>query len=106
MTTSYETVNDTARHSQEALAHAVQDWADSVQKFVGPAPTLHAKVARANEVVDKYFNVAAQMVASQREFTKSILALTTSAATKAMHEAEGVAKNTQEVVKEMGPKKS
>jgi len=106
MTTSYETVSDTARHSQEALAHAVQVWADSVQKFVGPAPTLHEKVARANEVVDNYFNVATQMVASQREFTKSFLALTTSAATKAMHEVEGVAKDLQEVVKETGPRRA
>jgi hypothetical protein len=80
MTTSQETMNDAARRGQEAIASALQIWTDSVQRFV---PVSDTKLRGAVEAVDSMFDFAEQMLLTQREFTKSLLAATTSAATKA-----------------------
>jgi hypothetical protein len=73
MTTSHETISDTARRDGEALSQAMQDWIDSIQKFVGTAPSLDARVLSANRVVDNYFHVLEQVLIIQRDFIKSCL---------------------------------
>jgi hypothetical protein len=75
MTTSQEAISDTARRGQRAYADAAQLWADSVQEAVGSLLTPDAKVF--DEVVDNYINVAEQVLVTQREFAKSVLAATT-----------------------------
>ncbi|MCA1835061.1 MAG: hypothetical protein LC721_01455 [Actinobacteria bacterium] len=82
MTTS-ETMTEVTRRSQEAFASAVQIWADSLQRFVGLLPASDATVPSADEVVDRAYDFAAQALATQREFTKSILAASRSAASSA-----------------------
>jgi hypothetical protein len=82
MTTS-ETMAEVTRRSQEAFASAVQIWADSLQRFVGLLPAPDATVPSADEVVDRAYDFAAQALATQREFTKSILAASRSAASSA-----------------------
>jgi hypothetical protein len=82
MTTS-ETMAEVTRRSQEAFASAVQIWADSLQRFAGLLPASDAKVPSADEVVDRAYDFAAQALVTQREFTKSILAATRSAASSA-----------------------
>ena len=89
MTTSQETLTEATR---EAIASSVQIWADSVQRFVGLLPTPDAKVPSPEEVVDSMFAFAAQALATQREFTKSLLAASKSAATSAAWAAQGGAK--------------
>lgn len=86
MTTSQETLTEATR---EAIASSVQIWADSVQRFMGLLPTPDAKVPSADEVVDNMFAFAAQALATQREFTKSMLVATRSAATNAAWAAQG-----------------
>lgn len=95
MTTSQQTISDTAHSSQEAFSHAVQMWADNVQKFIGWAPTRDGKAPSANEVVDSYFRVLEQVLYFQREVAKSFLATTTKAAWA-----------VQDAAKEAAPKKS
>jgi hypothetical protein len=79
MTTSQETISDTARRDGEALSHAMHDWIDSIQKFVGSEPTLDARAHSASHVVDSYFHVLEQILAIQRDVAKSFLAVTLSA---------------------------
>jgi hypothetical protein len=92
MTTS-ETMTEVTRRSQEAFASAVQIWADSLQRFVGLLPAPEAKVPSADEVVDKAYDFAAQALITQREFTKSMLAATRSAASSAASIAQGATKS-------------
>jgi hypothetical protein len=47
-----------------------------------------------HEVVDGYFDVAEQVLVTQREFAKSVLAVTTSATTAAASMTENAAKNS------------
>lgn len=93
MTTS-ETMTEVTRRSQEAFASAVQIWADSIQRFVGLMPTPEPKVPSADEVVDKAYDFAAQALITQREFTKSMLAATRSAASSAAWVAQSATKGT------------
>jgi hypothetical protein len=91
MTTS-ETMTEVTRRSQEAFSSAVQIWAESLQRFVGLLPAPEAKVPSAEEVVDKAFDFAAQALITQREFTKSMLAASRSAASSAAWVAQGATK--------------
>jgi hypothetical protein len=92
MTTSQDTISDTNRRGQGAYIDAMKLWADSVQKVVGALPTPDAKML--HDVVDGYFDVAEQVLVTQREFAKSVLAATTSAATAAASMAQNAAKNS------------
>jgi TRAP-type mannitol/chloroaromatic compound transport system substrate-binding protein len=96
MTTSQETMADTARRSQDAFSNALQFWADNLQKFV---PTYNARMRSATEVVDTTFDFAEHMLITWRDVTKSMLAISTSAATK-------VAATTQAEVKDAAAEKS
>jgi hypothetical protein len=91
MTTS-ETMTEVTRRSQEAFSSAVQIWAESLQRFVGLLPAPEAKVPSAEEVVDRAFDFAAQALITQREFTKSMLAASRSAASSAAWVAQGATK--------------
>jgi hypothetical protein len=82
MTTSQETIADTTYRGHEATIHALQNWADGVQKFCGWLPTRDVKAPSAGEVVDRYFDCyfdfVEHVVATQREFVKDLLATTKS----------------------------
>ena len=71
MTTSQETINDAARRGQTAFANALRVWADGVGMFVGSTSAPNAKASTAEEVMDNFFNFAAQALATQREFVYS-----------------------------------
>jgi hypothetical protein len=93
MTTSQETINDAARRGQTAFANALRVWADGVGKFVGSMSAPNAKAPTAEEVMNNFFHFAAQALATEREFTKRLLAATRSAATNATWAAQSVANN-------------
>jgi hypothetical protein len=100
MTTPHETMTEAARRGQDAFTSALRIWTDSVYKF---APTSDAKLHSAVEVVDTMFDFADHMLASQREFTKVLLAAATSAATNAASAAQHAAKDMEAVAKEAAP---
>lgn len=93
MTTSQETINNAVRRGQTAFANALRVWADGVGKFVGSTSAPNAKAPTAEDVMDNFFNFAAQALATQREFTKCLLVATRSAVTNATWTAQGVANN-------------
>ncbi|MBV9058343.1 MAG: hypothetical protein JO296_11535 [Pseudonocardiales bacterium] len=90
-TTSRDTISDTARRGQETYANAVHLWVDSIQKVIGSLPTPDSKLL--HEVVDDYFTVAEQVLATQRKFANSVLAATASAVTDARSAAQDVARD-------------
>ncbi|MGH3547036.1 MAG: hypothetical protein ACRDQU_02700 [Pseudonocardiaceae bacterium] len=100
MTMSREIMTDAARRGQEAITSALEIWTDSFQMFM---PVSDTKLRGAVDAVDSMFDFAEQMLMTQREFTKSLLIATTSAATKAASltreaamEAKDVAKDVQD----------
>jgi hypothetical protein len=90
-TTWQDTTRDTARRGEETYAKAVHLWADSVQKVLSSLPTPEPKLL--HEVVDNYFNVAEQVLATQRKFAQSMLTATTSAVHDTHSAAQDTAKN-------------
>lgn len=90
MTTSQDTMTDAARRGQEAITHALQIWADAIQKFV---PTSDPKLRGAVDVVDNMFDFAEQVLVTQRELAKSWLVATTSAATQVGSAAQSATKD-------------
>lgn len=98
MTTSQETMAEAARRGQEAITSALQIWTDSVQQFV---PVSDTKLRGAVEAVDNMFDFAEQMLVTQREFTKSLLAATTSAATRAATATQDAAREVKDAAKDV-----
>jgi hypothetical protein len=98
MTTSQETMAEAARRSQEAITSAMQIWTDSVQRFL---PVSDTRLRGAVEAVDTMFDFAEQMLVTQREFTKSLLAATTSAATRAATATQDAAREVKDAAKDV-----
>ena len=98
MTTSQETMTDAARRGQEAITSALQIWTESVQRFM---PASDTRLRGAVEAVDSMFDFAEQILMTQREFTKSLLAATTSAATKAASLTRDAADEVKDVATDM-----
>lgn len=74
MITAQDQIAETARRGQEVVTNALQTWADNVQKMVGGLPNHEPKLPSPTEVVDTFFDITEQVLATQREFAKSILA--------------------------------
>jgi hypothetical protein len=91
MTTSQETLGETARRGPGVFAGFVQSWADSMQKLMSAMPMLDSRVPDA--VIDNVFDVAHQVLDIQREFTKGWVAATTSAASSAASAAQNATKS-------------
>lgn len=98
MTTSQETMTDTARRGQEAITSAMQMWLDNLHRL---APDSNTKLRGAVEAVDKMYDFADHMLVTQREFTKSWLAAYASFATKAAYVVEDAAKDVEYTAKDM-----
>src|SRR5436305_15025214 len=97
MTTSQETITEAARRGQEAIASALQIWTDSVQRFV---PVSDTRFSGAVDAVDTMLDFAEQMLVTQREFTKSLLAATTSAATRAAAATQHAAREVKDAAQD------
>ena len=59
-----------AQQGQEAVAGAVRTWAEAVQRLSGQQGNNMPDVSA---VVDNAFDLAERLLATQREFTKSVL---------------------------------
>lgn len=103
-TTWQDTTRDTARRGEETYAKAVHLWADSVQKVLSSLPTPGPKLL--HEVVDNYFNVAEQVLATQRKFAQSMLTATTSAVHDTHSTAQDAASTAQDAAKKAAAKTS
>src|SRR5579863_2368847 len=73
MTTPQERVADAVRRGQETVNSTVRVWTDGVQKFVSNID-LQSTVPTLEELVDSSYAFAVQVLAMQRDFTKSLLA--------------------------------
>lgn len=98
MTTSQETMTDTAHRGQDAITSAMQMWLDNLHRLV---PDSDTKLRGAVEAVDKMYDFAGHMLVTQREFTKNWLAAYASFATKAAYVAEDAAKDVEYAAKDM-----
>ena len=94
MTTS-ETMAEVTHRGQEAFASAMKIWADAWRPFVGIWQASDTKGPSAEEFVDRAYDYAAQVLVAQKEFTKSMLAVTRSTASK----AAGVAQDAQDATR-------
>lgn len=78
MTTAQEQFADVTRRGQEAITGAAATWADGLQKFISAAPVADPRVPSPVEITDTVFNFAEHLLATQREFTKSMLGVAAS----------------------------
>lgn len=102
----HETMTDAARRGQEDFTSALQIWADSVPWFVPWfAPISDAKLRSTVHLVDRTFDYWDHVLECNREYTKSLLAVTTSAAHKVASATQNAAKEMQGVVRETAPKR-
>ena len=72
-TTQQDQFVEFAKAGQSAITEAVHTWAENVQAFAGTM-LAQPKVPSAVEIVDNAFDVAEQLLATQRQFAKSLLA--------------------------------
>lgn len=75
MTTAQDQFAETARRGQEVVTNALHTWTENVQKMVGGLPTREPKLPNPTEIVDYFFDFTEQVLATQREFAKSVLAV-------------------------------
>jgi hypothetical protein len=70
----------TVRKSQEFIVDAIQAWADAVQAIKPPMPDLTIpftdKLPQPGEFVTGAYDLAEQLLASQRKFAEDVLAVT------------------------------
>ncbi len=102
MPTQQDQFSQLAKSGQAAITEAVHAWAENVQTFAGTVLGAQTKLPSAVEIVDNAFDIAEQLLATQREFAKTLLAAgaqATEAASVRAREAtdqavEQVVKNT------------
>ena len=70
MSTPQDQFTKIAKQGQDAVTGAVRTWADAVQRLSGQPG---ASVPDMTAVVDNAFDLAERLLATQREFTKSVL---------------------------------
>ncbi|HYZ35768.1 MAG TPA: hypothetical protein VE673_03455 [Pseudonocardiaceae bacterium] len=94
MTTS-ETMEELTRRGQQAFANAWKIWADAAEAwrpFTALWPVPDAKLPSAEEFVDNAYDFAEQALATQRDFTKKMLAAARSAANNTARVAQDATK--------------
>jgi hypothetical protein len=73
MTSPQERVADVVRRGQETMNSTVRVWTDGVQRLVSNI-NLQSTVPTLEELVDSSYSFGVQVLAMQRDFTKSLLA--------------------------------
>ena len=91
-------MTEAARRGQDAITNEMQIWADTFQRFL---PVSNTTLRSAVEAVDGMYDFAEQMLLTHRDFTKSLLTATTSAATKAAYATQDVAMDVEYAAKDM-----
>jgi hypothetical protein len=67
---------DAIRESQQAVVHAVQTWADSVEGIVPGVPVMPfgGDLPAPQDILKTSFDFAEQLLKSQRDFAESLFA--------------------------------
>jgi acetyl-CoA carboxylase carboxyltransferase component len=72
MTSPQDRITEAVRKGQETMNSTVKSWTDGVQKIVTKAD-LRNTVPTLEELVDSSYAFAVQVLAMQRDFTKSLI---------------------------------
>jgi len=72
MTSPQDRITDAVRRGQETMNSTVRSWTDGVQKIVTNVD-LRNTVPNLEELVDSSYAFAVQVLAMQRDFTKSLI---------------------------------
>ncbi|MGH3156104.1 MAG: hypothetical protein ACRDNF_05960 [Streptosporangiaceae bacterium] len=72
MTSPQDRITDAVRRGQETMNSTVRSWTDGVQKIVTNID-LRNTVPTLEELVDSSYTFGVQVLAMQRDFTKSLL---------------------------------
>jgi translation initiation factor 2B subunit (eIF-2B alpha/beta/delta family) len=72
MTSPQDRITEAVRRGQETVNSTVRTWTDGVQKVVTNVD-LRKTVPTLEELVDSSYSFAVQVLAMQRDFTKSLL---------------------------------
>lgn len=72
MTSPQDRITDAVRKGQETMNSTVRSWTDGMQKIVTKAD-LRNTVPTLEELVDSSYAFAVQVLAMQRDFTKSLI---------------------------------
>jgi hypothetical protein len=73
MTSPQDRITEAVRRGQETVNTTVRTWTDGMQKIVTNV-NLRNTVPTLEELVDSSYSFAVQVLAMQRDFTKSLLA--------------------------------
>ena len=87
MTEPQDQFTQVARQSQEAITTAMRTWTDSFQSMIGGGAPALSGLPSPQQVLDTVFDFAGQLLASQREFAKHVLAASMEANTAATSKA-------------------
>jgi hypothetical protein len=74
MTTTTDQFTQLAHRSQEAFFTAVRVWQNTLRPHPGATPSTEA-LPDIHPTVDRAFDLAARVLADQREFTKALASL-------------------------------
>ena len=87
MTAPQDQFTQVARQGQDAIATAMRTWTESVQSMLGSGTSAQSGLPSPQQVLDNVFDFAEQLLASQREFAKHVLAAGMEANTAAASKA-------------------
>ncbi len=94
MTAPQAQLVDIVRQSQEAINEVVHAWAENAKAVVSSASAAQPKLPNAVAMVDGVFDFTEQLIATQREFARTVLSAgahaTEVASTQARHATESV----------------
>ncbi|MCO1655563.1 hypothetical protein [Pseudonocardia humida] len=95
MSTATDQFTDLTTRTQEAVGTAVRTWAETVQSLTGNLAEGRVALPDAQGIVSRYFDVAQQVLDTQRRFAETFVAAGTQA-TEAV--TEQAARAAQSVV--------
>jgi len=96
MTSPQEQFAEAARQGQEAVAQAIRTWSESVQRLTRAMPSGGEQAPSLADVVDNAYAFAEQLLATQREFTHSLLQAVTPGLASVTEGAKAGARATEE----------
>ena len=73
MISPQERIADAVRYGQETMNSTVRTWSDGMQKLVSNID-IKSTIPTLDELVDRSYEFGVQLLARQRDFTKSLLA--------------------------------
>jgi hypothetical protein len=79
MATPTDPFNDIADRGREVADSAVRSWADTMQSFAGTPTTGEASLPALRGIVEQYFDLAEQALATQRTLARQWLSGTITA---------------------------